>query len=182
MRATVISAFFVFIVSSAPSAQAGIWLQLLHNNSSSTVSIKAKLPSHWTGTPKYPISIPKHHSVFDEDFYDDAYYKLCRKKISNVAVPQDCSANPSVYLSISVPEKNKSYRIYDCNWKINVITKKGDQWKPYDGIPIHVGQGNKYFFALMVDANGGLDIKQRVKVEELARGDKFPGNRYVSNR
>lgn len=181
MRATVISAFFVFIVSSAPSAQAGIWLQLLHNNSSSSVSINAKLPSDWTGTPKYPISIPKHRSVFDEDFYDDASYKLCRKKINNVAVPQDCSANPSVYLSISVPGEKKYYRIYDCDWKINVITKKGNQWKPYKSIPIYVGQGNKYFFALIVGGKGGLDIKQRVKVKDLADGDKFPGNRYVSN-
>lgn len=188
MRATVVSAFFVLIVSSAPSAQADLYLRYLHNNSSSTVKIDARTPSYWTGLPKYPISVKSHHSVFDVSLRDQALYKLCRKEISNVAVPEDCADNnPSNYLSISFPARKVYYRISTCNYQIREFRRKSkNNWPLIYSYNI-MGQrpGAIYYLDVSTDENHSITTKGSsfaIGPGAIRQTDDRYWHRYVGRR
>jgi len=187
MRTTAVTIFCILIVTLASSAQADLYLRLLHNNSASTVTIDAKTPWYWDKNrrPKYPISVKSHHSVFDVSVRDEALYKLCRKEISNVAVPEDCAdKNPSDYLSISFPAKKVYYRISTCNSTIRVFTKRSKNNWPLSHVPrkLYGQMGNIFYFDVVTDDGTSIEVDQALGTRvPLSQRDRH-WHRYVDRR
>jgi hypothetical protein len=149
------------------AAYAGSYLQFLHNNSAESVYITAKVPGGWVDVPHYPVIARPRHSLFDERVFWDAYYKLCRHEIRNVAVPPGGDCGKDTYMEIRVGNIG-TYRLYDCDWKIHVQKKEGNAWKKHgDPVPIHAVPVN--FWNVVVDPNGNLTVGGERK--NLSHGD-----------
>lgn len=150
-----------------PAAYAGSYLQFLHNNSGEAVEIGAKVPAGWVDIPNYPIVVAPHHSVFDVKYYDKAYYKLCRKKISNVAVPPGggCGSGTHMYIHVGTT----SYHVYDCQWKIHLEKKVNGNWVKHGG-ELDI-KGATFLWSAVVSKDGDLSIHG--EKTDVSWGDEY---------
>ena len=155
--------YFAFFIS---SAHAGIYFQTFHNNTETDVTIDATLPGDWRDTPKYPIKVWSHHSLFDTERFLGVsnevvstvhVYKFQFQLMRNVGVPLggSCSSEPNRLL---VRVGKKVFRVYDCNWKVHVDKRSGNKWVETDSVDIPIGGPLNLLLQVYVRKDGELKV------------------------